>query len=103
VLKRLTHDVGSVANLRNIKNAIGVAYAVMKHTEHTLLVGSLGNCLFRVSSSVYHSNALLSFLCVVIIKLAPCLRFCPPMLLISGQVIIRGIPISLSISEFVKA
>jgi len=47
---RLTYDVGAVANLRNIKNAIGVAHAVMKHTQHTLLVGSLGNyvllCLF---------------------------------------------------------
>lgn len=34
--------VGSVANLRSVKNAIGVAHAVMKYTEHTLLVGSLG-------------------------------------------------------------
>lgn len=30
-----TYDVGAVANLRNIKNAIGVAHAVMKHTQHT--------------------------------------------------------------------
>ena len=43
---RLTRDVGSVANLRSIKNAIGVAHAIMKHTQHTLLVGSLGTQLF---------------------------------------------------------
>jgi len=42
----LTYDVGAVANLRNIKNAIGVAHAVMKYTKHTLLVGSLGNYMF---------------------------------------------------------
>jgi len=42
---RCTYDVGAVANLHNIKNAIGVAHAVMKHTKHTLLVGSLGNCM----------------------------------------------------------
>jgi len=48
-VKRLTHDVGSVANLRGIKNAIAVAHAVMKHTEHTLLVGSLGNHFCRTT------------------------------------------------------
>ncbi|KAG9479895.1 hypothetical protein GDO78_011753 [Eleutherodactylus coqui] len=31
--------VGAVANLRRIKNAIGVARAVMDHTKHTFLVG----------------------------------------------------------------
>jgi Asparaginase len=39
---RATFDVGAVANLRNVKNAIGVAHAVMKYTTHTMLVGSLG-------------------------------------------------------------
>lgn len=34
-----TMEVGAVANLRRIKNAIGVARAVMEHTDHTLLVG----------------------------------------------------------------
>ncbi|XP_017273018.1 N(4)-(beta-N-acetylglucosaminyl)-L-asparaginase [Kryptolebias marmoratus] len=34
-----TMEVGAVADLRRIKNAIGVARAVMEHTEHTMLVG----------------------------------------------------------------
>ncbi|XP_030048524.1 N(4)-(beta-N-acetylglucosaminyl)-L-asparaginase isoform X2 [Microcaecilia unicolor] len=34
-----TIEVGAVANLRRIKNAIGVARAVMEHTKHTFLVG----------------------------------------------------------------
>lgn len=34
-----THKAGAVGQLRNIKNAIGVAHAVMQHTTHTLLVG----------------------------------------------------------------
>eukprot|EP01084_Bolivina_argentea_P126134 223397_1 len=34
-----THSAGGVGGLRNIKNAIGVANAVMQHTTHTLLVG----------------------------------------------------------------
>ncbi|XP_062332170.1 N(4)-(beta-N-acetylglucosaminyl)-L-asparaginase isoform X1 [Osmerus eperlanus] len=34
-----TMEVGAVADLRRIKNAIGVARAVMQHTEHTFLVG----------------------------------------------------------------
>ena len=41
-IDRETHNVGSVADLRDVKNAIAVAKAVMDHTEHTLLVGSLG-------------------------------------------------------------
>ncbi|KAF7653676.1 hypothetical protein LDENG_00079850 [Lucifuga dentata] len=32
-------EVGAVANLRRIKNAIGVARAVMEHTDHSFLVG----------------------------------------------------------------
>uniref|UniRef100_UPI0037E8BC95 N(4)-(beta-N-acetylglucosaminyl)-L-asparaginase n=1 Tax=Semicossyphus pulcher TaxID=241346 RepID=UPI0037E8BC95 len=43
-----TMEVGSVADLRRIKNAIGVARAVMEHTEHTLLVGE--------SASVFAEN-----------------------------------------------
>lgn len=37
-----TLQVGAVADLRRIKNAIGVARAVMDRTEHTLLVGESG-------------------------------------------------------------
>ena len=39
---RVTHDVGSVAALRRVKDAIAVAHAVMKYTTHTLLVGDQG-------------------------------------------------------------
>lgn len=37
-----TMEVGAVADLRRIKNAIGVARAVMEHSEHTMLVGESG-------------------------------------------------------------
>ncbi|MGH0153223.1 UNVERIFIED_CONTAM: hypothetical protein FKN15_049596 [Acipenser sinensis] len=37
-----TMQVGAVADLRRIKNAIGVARAVMEHTRHTFLVGESG-------------------------------------------------------------
>lgn len=37
-------EVGAVADLRRIKNAIGVARAVMERTDHTLLVGESGTC-----------------------------------------------------------
>ncbi|XP_029436418.1 N(4)-(beta-N-acetylglucosaminyl)-L-asparaginase [Rhinatrema bivittatum] len=43
-----TMEVGAVANLRRIKNAIGVARAVMEHTKHTLLVGE--------SASIFAQN-----------------------------------------------
>ncbi|KAM7000507.1 N(4)-(beta-N-acetylglucosaminyl)-L-asparaginase [Tautogolabrus adspersus] len=43
-----TMEVGSVADLRRIKNAIGVARAVMEYTENTLLVGE--------SASVFAEN-----------------------------------------------
>ncbi|XP_032383468.1 N(4)-(beta-N-acetylglucosaminyl)-L-asparaginase [Etheostoma spectabile] len=43
-----TIEVGAVADLRRIKNAIGVARAVMEHTDHTLLVGE--------SASVFAEN-----------------------------------------------
>lgn len=35
-------EVGAVADLRRIKNAIGVARAVMERTDQTLLVGESG-------------------------------------------------------------
>ena len=35
----VTHDAGAVASLKRIKNAIGVARAVMDYTTHTFLVG----------------------------------------------------------------
>ncbi|XP_065579870.1 N(4)-(Beta-N-acetylglucosaminyl)-L-asparaginase-like isoform X2 [Artemia franciscana] len=34
-----THDVGAVANLHRIKNAISVARKVLEHTRHSFLVG----------------------------------------------------------------
>uniref|UniRef100_A0A8C1WPP3 N(4)-(Beta-N-acetylglucosaminyl)-L-asparaginase n=1 Tax=Cyprinus carpio TaxID=7962 RepID=A0A8C1WPP3_CYPCA len=34
-----TMEVGAVADLRRVKNAVGVARAVMEHTEHTFIVG----------------------------------------------------------------
>ncbi|CAI5784059.1 (4)-(beta-N-acetylglucosaminyl)-L-asparaginase [Podarcis lilfordi] len=34
-----TMEVGAVADLRRVKNAIGVARKVIEHTQHTLLVG----------------------------------------------------------------
>lgn len=43
-----TMEVGAVADLRRIKNAIGVARAVMERTTHTLLVGE--------SASVFAEN-----------------------------------------------
>uniref|UniRef100_A0A3Q3VS42 Uncharacterized protein n=1 Tax=Mola mola TaxID=94237 RepID=A0A3Q3VS42_MOLML len=43
-----TMEVGAVADLRRIKNAIGVARAVMELTDHTMLVGE--------SASVFAEN-----------------------------------------------
>lgn len=45
-VSRDTMEVGAVADLRRIKNAIGVARAVMELTDHTLLVGESGMCGF---------------------------------------------------------
>ena len=39
---RVTHDVGSVGCLKDIKEAISVARSVMEHTQETLLVGDDG-------------------------------------------------------------
>lgn len=36
---RMTMNVGAVAALRRVKNAISVARCVMEHTQHSLLVG----------------------------------------------------------------
>ena len=41
-LYSMTHDVGSVGCLKDIKQAISVARSVMEHTEETLLVGDDG-------------------------------------------------------------
>lgn len=38
-----TMEVGAVGDLRRVKNAVGVARAVMEHTRHSLLVGESGN------------------------------------------------------------
>lgn len=49
---RDTIEVGAVADLRRVKNAVGVARAVMEHTEHTFIVGESGkNCIFSGHSS----------------------------------------------------
>ncbi|NXA42511.1 ASPG asparaginase, partial [Eudromia elegans] len=42
-----TMEVGAVADLRRVKNAIGVARKVIEHTKHTLLVGESAS-LFAV-------------------------------------------------------
>ena len=34
-----SHDAGSVAGLKRIKQAVSVAFAVMSFTKHTLIVG----------------------------------------------------------------
>lgn len=39
-------EVGAVADLKHVKNAIGVARKVIEHTKHTLLVGESGNSSF---------------------------------------------------------
>ncbi|XP_077984328.1 N(4)-(Beta-N-acetylglucosaminyl)-L-asparaginase-like isoform X2 [Glandiceps talaboti] len=39
IMDGITHDVGAVADLRRIKNAISVARSVMEYTTHTLIVG----------------------------------------------------------------
>lgn len=49
-------EVGAVANLRRIKNAIGVARAVMELTEHTMLVGESGRSSTEYSKVFSLSN-----------------------------------------------
>jgi len=41
IMDGATMEAGAVGHLRNVKQAIGVAHAVMKYTEHTMLVGNL--------------------------------------------------------------
>ena len=48
IFPRVTHDVGSVGCLKNVKQAISVARSVMEHTMETLLVGDDGRWLARV-------------------------------------------------------
>ncbi|KAF2365320.1 Peptidase T2 asparaginase 2 [Trinorchestia longiramus] len=40
IMDGATHDVGAVAALRQVKDAISVARHVLHYTDHTLLVGS---------------------------------------------------------------
>ena len=39
IMDGVTHRIGSVAALRQVKNGISVAKAVMEHSSHTMLVG----------------------------------------------------------------
>lgn len=39
IMDGVTHDAGSIAGLRRVKNAVSVARAVMEYTKHTMLVG----------------------------------------------------------------
>ncbi|KAI0173780.1 asparaginase-domain-containing protein [Pestalotiopsis sp. NC0098] len=39
IIDGTTLDAGAVANLRRVRNAVGVARAVLEHTAHTLLAG----------------------------------------------------------------
>jgi isoaspartyl peptidase/L-asparaginase-like protein (Ntn-hydrolase superfamily) len=39
VIDAVRMDIGCVAGLRRVKNAVGVARAVMLHTTHTMLIG----------------------------------------------------------------
>lgn len=45
-------QVGAVADLRRIKNAIGVARKVIEHTKHTFLVGESGIVIFLLLLSI---------------------------------------------------
>ncbi len=47
-------EVGAVADLRRVKNAVGVARAVMEHTEHTFIVGESGR--IRTLNNHFISN-----------------------------------------------
>lgn len=57
-------NIGAVASMRNIKNAIGVARHVLENTQHTLLVGERATAFaiqmgFKNESlSTAHSNDL---------------------------------------------
>jgi hypothetical protein len=47
IIDGVSLEVGSVGALRNVKNAIGVARAVMEYTKHTMLVGDQGQSADR--------------------------------------------------------
>ncbi|KAJ7409708.1 N(4)-(beta-N-acetylglucosaminyl)-L-asparaginase- like protein [Willisornis vidua] len=47
-----TMEVGAVADLRRVKNAIGVARKVIEYTKHTLLVGESGMVVIGASGTV---------------------------------------------------
>lgn len=52
-------EVGAVADLRRVKNAIGVARKVIEYTKHTLLVGESGNYsfnCFQVKPSIQNTS-----------------------------------------------
>lgn len=49
-------EVGAVADLRRIKNAIGVARAVMEKTEHTMLVGESGTSRSEPGVMIYRHH-----------------------------------------------
>lgn len=50
VIDAVRMDVGAVAGLRRVKNAVGVAKAVLLYTEHTLLSGDLATEFAQVHS-----------------------------------------------------
>lgn len=54
---RETMEVGAVGNLRRVKNAVGVARAVMEHTEHTFLVGETGKSTIHILATYICFNA----------------------------------------------
>lgn len=55
-------EVGAVANLRRVKNAIGVARAVMELTEHTMIVGESGR-----SAGAYSKVSLSNVNCILLL------------------------------------
>ena len=52
VLFSVTHDVGAVGCLKQVKRAISVARSVMEHTTETFLVGDDGMTFLEVSLSL---------------------------------------------------
>jgi N4-(beta-N-acetylglucosaminyl)-L-asparaginase len=40
IMDGTTMGVGAVGDLQNIRDAVGVARAVMEHTKHTILAGN---------------------------------------------------------------
>lgn len=52
MLFSVTHDVGAVGCLKQVKRAISVARSVMEHTTETFLVGDDGMTFLKVSQSL---------------------------------------------------